>query len=84
MNVSIPDIKPEYLNEEVRFPIAVDTREFSGPLPVYLYKAGIQIVPLMLSVGDYVVSNEICIERKAVGTGDLHESICSGRLYLLH
>ncbi len=61
--------------------VAVDVREFAGPLPAYLYTGGIKVVPLMLSVGDYVISNDICIERKAVGTGDLFESIRCGRLY---
>jgi len=31
-------------------------------------------------VGDYILSDEIAIERKAVSTGDLFESFKSGRL----
>jgi len=74
----IPKIQEESVKELI--PIAVDTREFSGSLTPHLYKAGIRMIPLMLSVGDYVVSDEVCIERKAVNTGDLFESIRAGRL----
>ena len=35
---------------------------------------------MQLTVGDYVLSDQICIERKCVGTGDLLESFNSGRL----
>ena len=35
---------------------------------------------MQLTVGDYVLSDQICIERKSVGTGDLLESFNSGRL----
>ena len=35
---------------------------------------------MQLTVGDYILSDEICIERKSVLTGDLFESFKSGRL----
>lgn len=35
---------------------------------------------MQLTVGDYVLSDEICVERKSVSTGDLMESFKSGRL----
>jgi DNA excision repair protein ERCC-4 len=38
------------------------------------------LIPLVLTVGDYVLSDDICVERKAVHTGDLFESFKSGRL----
>lgn len=34
----------------------------------------------MLNVGDYILTDQICVERKAVGTSDLFESFRSGRL----
>jgi DNA excision repair protein ERCC-4 len=36
-------------------------------------------VPLTLEVGDYIVTPEICVERKSVS--DLIQSLNSGRLY---
>jgi ERCC4 domain len=36
-------------------------------------------VPLTLTVGDYVISNSVCIERKSLQ--DLRGSLASGRLY---
>ena len=60
--------------------IAVDSREFSCVTPIFLHEAGFWLVPLVLTVGDYVLSDEICIERKSVNTGDLFESFKSGRL----
>jgi len=34
----------------------------------------------MLNSGDYILSNNVSVERKSVETGDLYESIVSGRL----
>lgn len=36
---------------------------------------------MTLTVGDYVLSDRICIERKSVSTGDLFSSFTSGRLH---
>ena len=60
--------------------IAVDTREFSCATPIELHEKGFWLVPLVLTVGDYVLSDEVCVERKSVLTGDLYESFKSGRL----
>ena len=35
---------------------------------------------MVLTVGDYILSDQICVERKAVSTNDLFESFKSGRL----
>jgi hypothetical protein len=37
------------------------------------------VIPRTLTVGDYVLAPEICIERK--GISDLFQSFASGRLY---
>ena len=60
--------------------IAVDSREFSCTTPIFLHEKGFWLIPLVLTVGDYILSDEICIERKSVNTGDLFESFKSGRL----
>jgi DNA excision repair protein ERCC-4 len=59
--------------------IIVDSREFRSELPCLIHKRGIEIVPLMITVGDYILSPEICVERKSIS--DLIGSLNSGRLY---
>lgn len=59
--------------------IVVDVREFRSSLPSLLHARSIIIVPCMLTVGDYVLSPNICIERKSVS--DLISSFRDGRLY---
>ena len=59
--------------------VVVDTREFVSALPGVLHQAGLVPVPVTLEVGDYVLSPEIVVERKALP--DLFASLNSGRLY---
>lgn len=69
----------QFRTETDEMRVIVDTREFRSSLPNLLYRVGIQVVPCMLTVGDYVVSPKICVERKAIP--DLIGSFKSGRLY---
>jgi DNA excision repair protein ERCC-4 len=59
--------------------VVVDVREFRSSLPGILYARGMDVVPCMLTVGDYILSPHICIERKSVS--DLIQSLNNGRLY---
>ncbi|CAM9016752.1 unnamed protein product [Wickerhamomyces anomalus] len=59
--------------------VIVDTREFRAPLPGLLHRIGLRVVPCMLTVGDYIVTPKVCIERKSIP--DLIGSFKSGRLY---
>ncbi|KAF3768531.1 DNA repair protein [Cryphonectria parasitica EP155] len=59
--------------------IVVDVREFRSSLPSLLHARSIIIVPCMLTVGDYILSPNICVERKSVS--DLISSFRDGRLY---
>ena len=59
--------------------VIVDVREFKSILPALIHKRGIDIEPVTLEVGDYILSPDVCVERKAVA--DLIQSITSGRLY---
>lgn len=63
--------------EKIR--VIVDVREFMSHLPAVLYSQGYNIIPITLEVGDYVLSPEICVERKTIP--DLRGSLQSGRLY---
>ncbi|XP_043264616.1 DNA repair endonuclease XPF [Colletes gigas] len=59
--------------------VIVDIREFRSELPAILYTRGMTIEPITLQVGDYILSPEICVERKSIS--DLIGSLNSGRLY---
>lgn len=59
--------------------LVVDMREFMSSLPAVLYAQAYSLVPITLEVGDYVLSPEICVERKTIP--DLRGSLQSGRLY---
>ncbi|KAK0401860.1 hypothetical protein QR680_016013 [Steinernema hermaphroditum] len=59
--------------------IIVDMREFNSELPTVLYQKGIDVVPSTIEVGDYILSDEIAVERKALD--DLTQSLHSGRIF---
>lgn len=59
--------------------IVVDVREFRSSLPSLLHGRSNVVVPCMLTVADYVVTPDICIERKSVR--DLISSFKNGRLF---
>jgi len=59
--------------------VLVDMREFRSELPSLIHKRGIDLEPLTLDVGDYILTPDICVERKSIS--DLIGSLNSGRLY---
>ncbi|ROT34765.1 DNA repair protein rad16 [Sodiomyces alkalinus F11] len=59
--------------------VVVDVREFRSSLPSLLHGRSMEIVPCMLTIGDYVLSPNLCVERKSIG--DLVASLKDGRLY---
>lgn len=59
--------------------VVVDVREFRSALPSLLHGNSIIIVPCQLTVGDYVLTPDICVERKSIR--DLITSLRNGRLY---
>ncbi|CAE6448788.1 unnamed protein product [Rhizoctonia solani] len=59
--------------------VVVDMREFRSTLPSILHLTQIQVVPATLTVGDYILTPDIVVERKSVP--DLVSSFTSGRLY---
>lgn len=58
--------------------IIVDTRDLRSSLPFLLHLYGFEIEPLTISIGDYILSPSICVERKSLP--DLIQSLNSGRL----
>ncbi|XHF96562.1 hypothetical protein AWENTII_000189 [Aspergillus wentii] len=59
--------------------VVVDVREFRSALPSLLHGNNMIIVPCQLTVGDYILTPDICVERKSVR--DLITSLRNGRLY---
>ncbi|CAK5074457.1 unnamed protein product [Meloidogyne enterolobii] len=66
-------------NMENRQKVIVDLREFNSELPTVLYRRGIDLMAAMLEVGDYILSPDICCERKS--PDDLTQSLLSGRIF---
>lgn len=59
--------------------VLVDMREFRSDLPSIVHKRGIEIEPIQLEIGDYILAPDTCVERKSIS--DLIQSLQSGRLY---
>ena len=59
--------------------VVVDVREFRSALPSLLHGNNMIVVPCQLTVGDYILTPDICVERKSVR--DLLTSLRNGRLY---
>ena len=59
--------------------VVVDVREFRSALPSLLHGKAMAVVPCQLTVGDYILSPNICVERKSVQ--DLIGSFKNGRLF---
>ncbi|MCS7111776.1 MAG: helix-hairpin-helix domain-containing protein [Sulfolobales archaeon] len=59
--------------------VYVDEREKKSRVPGFLKSKGVTVLFKQLSVGDYVISNTIGIERKTVA--DFSKSLVDGRLF---
>ncbi|CAD7087672.1 unnamed protein product [Hermetia illucens] len=59
--------------------IIVDMREFRSDLPCLIHRRGMEVIPVTITIGDYILTPEICVERKSIS--DLIGSLNSGRLY---
>ncbi|KAI9809328.1 MAG: hypothetical protein M1825_002620 [Sarcosagium campestre] len=59
--------------------VVIDLREFRSSLPSLLHAQSMQVVPCLLTVGDYILTPQICVERKSIK--DLISSFKDGRLY---
>lgn len=59
--------------------VIVDMREFRSELPSLLHRRGMDVEPVTLTVGDYILTPDVCVERKSIN--DLIGSLNKGRLY---
>ena len=58
--------------------VIVDMREFRSTLPSLLHASKLLVIPATLTIGDYILTPDICVERKSIP--DLIQSFTSGRL----
>ena len=58
-----------------KYNIIVDYREMGTKTPYYLYKNDFNIINGSLEVGDYILTNDHCIERKSISTKDFYQSL---------
>ena len=69
---------PVHHADNGRVQVIVDMREFRSSLPSLLHASGLLVLPVTLTVGDYILTPDICVERKSIP--DLVSSFNSGRL----
>ena len=74
------NVVPFVLRTEGHRQVIVDMREFRSTLPSLLHASKLLVIPATLTVGDYVLTPDICVERKSVP--DLLSSFNSGRLWV--
>ena len=67
--------------DELKLTIFVDPRETRAGIARFLQKAGVDLKLQNLGVGDYIVSDRVCIERKS--TTDFLDSLVNKRRNLL-
>ena len=60
------------------FQIIIDMREFRSSLPSLLHASNLLVIPATLTIGDYILTPDICVERKSIP--DLISSFNNGRL----
>lgn len=59
--------------------VVTDMREFRSELPCLIHRRGVEVVPVTITIGDYILTPDICVERKSIS--DLIGSLNTGRLY---
>lgn len=72
-------IKPIFVKKPKGIVVYVDSRELKSQVPKLLKELGAHLEVKTLDVGDYIVSEDVAIERKAAN--DFIQSIIDGRLF---
>jgi DNA excision repair protein ERCC-4 len=62
------------------FQVIVDMREFRSTLPSLLHASNLFVIPATLTIGDYILTPEICVETESIP--DLISSFTSRRLWV--
>ncbi|HIP74984.1 MAG TPA: DEAD/DEAH box helicase [Thermococcus paralvinellae] len=72
-------VKPIFVKRPKGIVIYVDSRELKSQVPKYLKELGVNVEVKTLDVGDYIVSEDVAVERKSAN--DFIQSIIDGRLF---
>ncbi|USG99210.1 DEAD/DEAH box helicase [Thermococcus argininiproducens] len=72
-------IKPIFIRKPKGIVVYVDSRELKSQVPKMLKELGVHLEIKTLDIGDYIVSEDVAIERKAAN--DFIQSIIDGRLF---
>lgn len=72
-------LSPDEGSDEERVSIIVDNREAASPVINELVKLGTKLTFSQLDIGDYVLSERVCVERKTIS--DFASSIMDLRLF---
>lgn len=72
-------LSPDEGSDEERVSIIVDNREAASPVVNELVKLGTKLTFSQLDIGDYVLSERVCVERKTIS--DFASSIMDLRLF---
>ncbi|MGB9718326.1 MAG: ERCC4 domain-containing protein [Thermoproteota archaeon] len=78
-NYALTKFIPSEEADEDKVSIIVDNRESACPVVNELARLGVKITFSQLDVGDYVLSERVCVERKTVN--DFTSSIIDSRLF---
>ena len=74
-----PPVKPVFVRKPKGIVVYVDSRELRSGVPKFLRELGADVEVRTLDVADYVVSEDVGIERKSAN--DFIQSIIDGRLF---
>ncbi len=80
--ISRPPIGEKHVQRtlsEYRYKVVVDSRELASNVVKELLRQGVLPKPEKLEVGDYIVSDRVCVERKRID--DFIESIIDKRIF---
>jgi len=72
-------VKPIFVKRPKGIVVYVDSREMKSQVPKYLKELGVNVEVKTLDVGDYIVSEDVAVERKSAN--DFIQSIIDGRLF---
>jgi len=78
-SLSLSSSRRKYQMNQVQARVVVDVREFRSALPFHIWQTRVDVIPLTLLVGDYILTPDIVVERKSIS--DLIGSFRDGRLY---
>ena len=80
--IHFPEVNNKDINNNLQtnntnnnYNIIIDFREMGTKTPFYLYKEDFNIITGSLEVGDYILTNNHCIERKSISTKDFYQSL---------